>query len=77
MRGSFRSEVSGWRLIAGYLGVVLMLIGGIILLPLLVLAAYPGEAVWASCFLVPGVGSVFAGYLFHLLIRGREKLRLC
>ena len=26
MRGSFRSEVSGWRLIAGYLGVVLMLI---------------------------------------------------
>ena len=30
MRGSFRSEVSGWRLIAGYLGVVLMLIGGII-----------------------------------------------
>ena len=77
MRGSFRSEVSGWRLIAGYLGVVLMLIGGIILLPLLVLAAYPGEAVWASCFLVPGVGSVFAGYLFYLLIRGREKLRLC
>lgn len=77
MRGSFRSEVSGWRLIAGYLGVVLMLIGGIILLPLLVLAAYPGEAVWASCFLVPGVGAVFAGYLFYLLIRGREKLRLC
>ena len=77
MRGSFRSEVSGWRLIAGYLGVVLMLIGGIILLPLLVLAAYPGEAVWASCFLVPGVGAVLAGYLFYLLIRGREKLRLC
>lgn len=44
---------------------------------LLVLAAYLGEAVWARCFLVPGVGAVFAGYLFYLLIRGREKLRLC
>lgn len=37
-----RNEVGGGQLIAGYLGIILMLIGGIILLPIMLLAVYPG-----------------------------------
>ena len=40
-----RNEIGGRQLVAGYLGVVLMLIGGIILLPL---AALPR---WQPCLL--------------------------
>lgn len=36
-----RNEVGGGQLIAGYLGIILMLIGGIILLPIMLLAVYP------------------------------------
>ena len=35
-----RNEIGGRQLVAGYLGVVLMLIGGIILLPLAALPAF-------------------------------------
>ena len=38
-----RNEIGGRQLVAGYLGVVLMLIGGIILLPLAALPAFWDE----------------------------------
>ena len=37
-------EVTGFELMLGYIGVLLMLIGGIVLLPLLTLLWYPEEA---------------------------------
>ena len=36
-----RNEVGGGQLIAGYLGIILMLLGGIILLPIMLLSVYP------------------------------------
>lgn len=69
-------EVSGWQLIVGYLGVVLMLIGAVILLPLLVLPAYPKEIDQIQYFLVPGVGAILIGYIMALLIKGKQTRRL-
>ena len=74
--GDDRNEAGGWQLIIGYLGIVLMLIGGIILLPLLLLLVYPEEAGYASCFTVPGVTAILTGYVMSLFIRGRGKSRL-
>lgn len=71
-----RNEVGGGQLIAGYLGIILMLIGGIILLPIMLLAVYPEESVYASCFTIPGVTAILAGYVMSLFIRGRDKRRL-
>ena len=68
--------ICGYRLILGYLGVLLMLIGGITLLPLLTLFFYPQDAHEASCFILPGVGSIVIGYLLYFLIRGKEKGKL-
>ena len=69
-----RNEVGGGQLIAGYLGIILMLIGGIILLPIMLLAVYPEESVYASCFTIPGVTAILTGYVMSLFIRGRDKL---
>lgn len=69
-------QAEGWRLILGYFGVILMLLGGIILLPLLVLPAYPDEGGQAVFFILPGCGAVLGGYLLALLIRGRPRGRL-
>lgn len=69
-------EVSGFPLMIGYIGVLLMLIGGIVLLPLLTLLFYPHEAYEAKYFILPGIGSILAGYLLFYNIRGREKGRL-
>lgn len=71
-----RHEAGGHMLITGYLGVVLMLIGGIILLPLVFLPAFPQEAFLAPYFAVPGVSAIFTGYVMYLPIKGRETLRL-
>nr|WP_314465948.1 potassium transporter TrkG [uncultured Clostridium sp.] len=66
-------EVKGRNLIAGYLGIVMMLAGAITLLPLLTLLFYPGESDQAAFFVIPGVGSILAGYLFSFILRGRKK----
>ena len=68
--------VNGYRLILGYIGYIMMLAGVIILLPLLVLISYPDDAFYANCFIVPGVLSVFEGYLMTSLIRNKERGRL-
>ena len=48
-------EVTGFGLMLGYIGVLLMLIGGIVLLPLLTLLWYPEEAYEAKYFILPGI----------------------
>lgn len=69
-------EVDGYQLVLGYLGVILMLIGGIVLLPLLVLFAYPNEVGQMRFFTLPGVCAILVGYLFTLLIKGKPKGQL-
>jgi len=62
-----------YQLILGYLGGVTMFIGGIILLPLLILVAYPEEIVYAKYFIIPGVAAILLGYLLTFFIKGKEK----
>lgn len=71
-----RQAAGGLVLMAGYMGVVLMLIGGIILLPLAFLPVFRQEIFLIPCFAVPGTGAVFLGYVMYLPIRGQETLRL-
>lgn len=69
-------EVVGFPLIIGYIGVLLMIIGGIVLLPLLTLLFYPTEVQEAKFFILPGIVSMITGYLLFFNIRGKEKGRL-
>ena len=58
-------EVTGFGLMLGYIGVLLMLIGGIVLLPLLTLLWYPEEAYEAKYFILPAI--------CYSIISGEEK----
>lgn len=68
-----KKEVTGVKLLLGYLGLFMMLVGFIVLLPLLNLIFYPSEAHYAICFLVPGVASILVGFLLFLFIRKKDK----
>lgn len=76
MQSGQTRPVEGYRLIAGYLGVILMLIGCVVLLPLLALIPYPEEYEYADCFIIPGVGAILAGYLLNLTLRDQERGQL-
>lgn len=72
-----KKAASGYRLIFGYLGIFLILIGLICLLPLVVLFFYPSETGVASHFYIVGIITIVAGLaLAIILLRGREKERL-
>ena len=72
----FKKPASGYRLIFGYLGIFLTLIGAICLLPLLMLFAYPHEAGVAPDFIIPGVSAVAGGIGLSFLIFKRDKTQL-
>lgn len=69
-------EVHGFPLLIGYLGILLILIGGITLLPLGTLLFYPEDAGEASYFIIPGIASILLGYLLSFTIRGKRKGKL-
>ncbi|MBP3283948.1 MAG: TrkH family potassium uptake protein [Clostridia bacterium] len=69
-------HVSGWELILGYMGYVIMLIGIMICIPLITLIFYPEEMENAEFFFIPGSLSVLFGYLFSLRIRKKERTKL-
>jgi trk system potassium uptake protein TrkH len=69
-------EIRGARLVAGYLGFFLTLSGLIDLVPLLLLAFYPGESSFAYCFLIPGGSAIGFGFFLSLLVRKKQKGRL-
>ena len=71
-----KKSVSGYKLILGYLGLFMMMIGLIILIPLLVLIFYPEELANAKYFIAPGVSSIVIGYFIHYFILGKSQERL-
>ncbi len=72
-----KKTASGYRLIFGYLGIFLILIGLICLLPLVALLFYPSEGGVAFNFYIVGLSSVVSGLALSLsLLSGREKERL-
>lgn len=64
--------IKGYRLIAAYMGIVMILAGIITLLPLITLLFYPEEAGQGGYFVVPGVASILAGYLLSQILRGKR-----
>ena len=71
-----RRTLKGGRLIAGYMGIVMILAGIITMLPLFTLFFYPEEIGQAQYFVAPGVSAILAGYLMSLVLRGRKAGRL-
>lgn len=77
MRRSKVALASGYRLIFGYLGLFIALIGIICLLPLILLIAYPHESNVLFSFLIPGLSALIGGIaLWALLLLGKEKAQL-
>ena len=71
-----KKQVSGWSLILGYMGYVIILIGIMICTPLITLLFYPEELMNAQYFFFPGSLSVLFGALMVLRIRKKEKAKL-
>lgn len=67
-----KEKVSGYYLILGYLGIIIIMIGVITLLPLITLLFYPEESYQLSCFVIPGVIAILIGYLLSFIIKGKE-----
>jgi trk system potassium uptake protein TrkH len=68
---------SGYRLIFGYLGIFLVLIGLIVISPLIILIFYPAESGVAVNFYSVGLASIGVGVLLSfILLKGRDKKRL-
>lgn len=68
--------VTGYKLIFGYMGTIITLIGLIMLLPLIVILFYHDDSKYAVNFLVPALFSIGLGLLLSLLVMGKEKGRL-
>lgn len=74
---SSRKKVGGFKLIVGYLGIFLMLIGVLVLMPLISFIFFPSEAKDNYiAFLLPGSIYIFVGFLLSLLIYKKETDRL-
>lgn len=69
-------QASGYRLVIGYLGIITIFIGIIILLPLLALVFIPEESGYALNFLIPGILAILIGFGGYSFIHKREKGRL-
>ncbi|MBN2429022.1 MAG: TrkH family potassium uptake protein [Deltaproteobacteria bacterium] len=67
-----------YRILLGYTGLINVLVGGLILLPCLVLVGFPDELDLVWGFLLPGLGSAaFGASLWRLFLpRGGESLSL-
>lgn len=68
--------LAGYSLIRSYIGVILILIGCVLLLPLLTLIGYPEELGMAKYFLIPALVSIIIGIAMSILIVGRPKEKL-
>lgn len=66
-------EVRGFRLIFGYLGIFLSLIGIITLLPLFLLCFYPEESGCWYLFLIPSACFALVGALLFFLLMFKKK----
>ena len=71
-----RKVIESYQVALGYIGVITMIIGGIVLLPLLVLFAYPQEWGYAANFIIPAAIAFFAGLCLSLLLRGEKRQQL-
>lgn len=69
-------QVKGPRLVLGYFGYFLIVIGFLVLLPLIMLPFYPEESHEYYAFLIPGGSALLIGFLLFLLIFRRPQGKL-
>lgn len=65
-----------YKIVFGYLGIFIVIIGAITLLPLLSLLAYPEDMEYGICFLIPAVISFAVGIPMSYLLKGRKDQKL-
>lgn len=68
--------VSGYKLVFGYLGAILLVIGVVLLLPLLILFYYPQDKQFIYCFAIPSIPCFILGYLLLCLIKDKKTASL-
>ncbi|WP_162146938.1 TrkH family potassium uptake protein [Acholeplasma granularum] len=64
--------LKGYKLIIGYLGIFLILVGGINLLPLSMLIFYPEDYIYTLNFLIPGISSIVIGYIISRTLKNKH-----
>ncbi len=65
-----------YRIILGYTGIMLVIIGIILLLPLTALFFFPDEIVCFYAFLLPGLSAIIPGGLLHCIFSFKENTDL-
>ncbi|MEG1527557.1 MAG: TrkH family potassium uptake protein [Clostridia bacterium] len=71
-----KPQVQGVKMLIGYLGMFMIPVGILCLIPLLILPFYPSEVIYARNYIIPGVSSIFIGFLLFLLIKGKQRAQL-
>jgi len=71
-----KKTAAGYRLIFGYLGIFLIVVGLICLLPLIMLIPFPQDSKYFLNFLIPGISSIGAGIGLSFLIFKRDRQKL-
>ena len=64
-----RKIIESYKVALGYIGILTMIIGGMLLLPL-VLFAYPDEIYYAINFIIPAAIALLAGFLLSRFTQG-------
>ena len=68
--------IESYKVVLGYIGILTMFIGCVLLIPLLVLFAYPNELSYAINFIIPAVVALLLGFLLSILIQGKKEKHL-
>ena len=71
-----KNTVSGYKLIFGYLGAMLLVIGVVLLLPLLILFFYPQDIKYIHCFIIPSIPCFIIGYFLFRIVKGKNTSTL-
>ncbi|MBC2397252.1 TrkH family potassium uptake protein [Clostridium tetanomorphum] len=64
------------KVVFGYIGVLTMIIGIIILLPLIVIIVYPNESKYAADFIIPSFIAILVGFILSRFIKLNERQNL-
>ncbi|MDD3085093.1 MAG: TrkH family potassium uptake protein [Candidatus ainarchaeum sp.] len=70
------NSIYGYKLIIGYVGLIIFMLGIILLIPLVMIIFYPDEIIFAKNFIIPSVFSLLIGYLLSFSFASKKKGRL-
>lgn len=76
MKRNNEKVLSPIRVIFGYVGFNMMLVGGAVLLPMITLFAYPEESIYAKYFFITAIPTIMIGGYLFLPIYRKEKVEL-